>query len=125
HDLIEGARHQKLALLREGHHTLRDVDAVADDIVLAVDVLRQIYRPEVDSHAHRQLADVVEDGDGGEQRPLRIVEERDGGAVAGIDEHALARLYVGELACEDFVEALLQLYLLADAELRIAGDIEK
>ena len=79
----------------------------------------------VDAHAHRQLADVVEHREGGEQRPLRIAEERDGGTVAGIDEHALARLGILQRRRQHVVEALLEADLLGDAEARIAGDIDE
>src|SRR5205823_9074254 len=106
-------------------HTLRDVDAVADDVVLAVDVLCQVHRAQIDAHAHRQLAHVVENGDRRKQRALRIVEEGNGRAVAGIDHHAIARLEIGERSGQHLVELLLKADLLAHAAPRIAGDVDE
>ena len=125
HRVVEGARDEQLPRLRERHDALRDVDAVADHVLLAVDVAADVHRAEVDAHAHRQLAGVIEHRERGEERALGVAEERDRRAVAGVDDHALARIDIGERRGEEVVEALLHLDLVGDAEARVAGDVEE
>src|SRR5215207_7831220 len=43
----------------EAHHALGDIDAIADDVELAVDVAHQAYRPEIDADAYIQLERIL------------------------------------------------------------------
>src|SRR5262249_43129622 len=52
HDLEVRARNQHLPAAGEAHNALGDVDAVADDIGLSVDVRHQAHWTEVDADAH-------------------------------------------------------------------------
>ena len=74
--------------------------------------------------AHRNLAHLVDTA-----RPtnsaLRGRRESDRGAVAGVDDNALARRHLLERVGQHGVEVLLYLHLIADALLRIADDVDE
>src|SRR5207302_9754563 len=52
HDLVERTRHEQLPGTREAHDALRNVDAVADDVHLIVQVFYQPHRAEVHPQTH-------------------------------------------------------------------------
>src|SRR5712692_10279019 len=125
HHLEERTRNQQLAWLREAHYPLRYVDTVADDVHLAVEVLHQTHRPEIDAHSYRERCRQVAHRDRGKQRVLRIAKEGDRGAVAGVEDDAVALPHLLERGSERLVERLLELQLLGNRLLRILGDVEK
>ena len=132
HHLVEGARHQDLAGLGEAHHALRDVDAVADDVGLAVDVLDQPDRAEVDADAHLQLRpgrlrplQRLAQREAHEQRVLRVAEEGERRAVAGVEDDAVVGRDVRQRLGQQRVQPLLVEDLLGDRLLRVLDDVEK
>src|SRR5262249_41052836 len=125
HHLEKRARHEELPLAGEAHHALGGVDAVADHVVAAINVLDERERPEVDAQAYRDLADFVEHREPDEERPLGVAQEGDGRAVAGVDHHAVARRHLLQRGREHVVERALELDLVADALLRIADDVDE
>ena len=107
HDLEERARHEQLSGPGEAHDALRDVDAVADDVELAVQVLHQPHRAEVDTQAHGERAGAVAHRHRGKERVFRVPHEGHRGAVAGIEDDAVARGHLLERLREHAVEFLL------------------
>ena len=73
--LVERARNEQLVGHREAHDALRDVDAVADHVDLAVDVTHQAHRAQVDAESHRQGACRVAKRHRREQRVFRVAEK--------------------------------------------------
>src|SRR5438309_2300628 len=55
HDFEVRSRNQNLPGFGEAHDALRDVDAIADDVRLAVDVLDEAHRTQIDAHARTEL----------------------------------------------------------------------
>jgi hypothetical protein len=125
HDFEVAVRDQQLPGLGEAHDALRDVDAVADDVGLVVEIAHQAHRPEVDAETHRHAARAFAHRHPDDHRVLRIAEEHHRRAVAGIDDHAVAPLEQIERLGERAVEARLGLVLLGDRPLGVADEIEE
>ena len=130
--LVVRARNQHLRWLREAHHALGNVDAVADDVRLAVDVAHQSHRPQVDAGArtagrrHRTPL---------RSRCTRLIATNS--ASSGSPRKLIAtpspvsRMMrssggdVGDRLRDVGVEALLDLELLGDRFLRVLDDIDE
>src|SRR2546422_4082454 len=130
HHLIKGARGEQLPGLGKAHHPLRHVDAVAKDVHLRVDVPDQPDRPQVDPHARREnvgreRGDVFAHCDSHGESVLRVAEEGDRGAVAGVEHDEVAWRHGLEGAREELVEHLLRVLLVADRALRIVDDVQE
>ncbi len=104
HDVEERPRDDDLALIGKPHDPLRDVDAVANDVRVAVDVADQLDRPEVDPDAQRQrffarfpagtgvgTLHHVAKVHGDEQGVFRVAQKTERGTVAGIQDQPLVR----------------------------------
>jgi hypothetical protein len=102
HHVVVRARDHDLAGTREAHDALRDVDAVADDVRVPVDVLHELHRAQVDPHAHRVVARCLDHGGGHpfadhrlaqrqrhEERVFRIAEEADRRAITRVEDDAV------------------------------------
>ena len=133
HHFVVGASHQDLVGLGEGHDPLRHVDAVADDVGLPVQVLDQLYRPEVDADPHLQRDGSALRGrcygvpqrDANEQRILGIADKTDRRAVAGVENDAIVRGDILERLGEQRVELLFEPDLFGNRLPRILDDIDE
>src|SRR5258708_16701715 len=128
--LVKRARRKQLPGLGKAHHPLRHVDAVAEDVHLRVDVPDQRDGPGVDAQARRQhlgwqRGDALAYRDPRRERVLRVAEEGDRGAVAGIEHDEVAWRYGLQGAREELVERLLHVLLVAHRALRVVDDIEE
>src|SRR5216684_1369506 len=106
--LVKRARRKQLPGLGKAHHT----------------------RPQVDPHARRQdrgrqRGDALAHRDPRRERVLRVAEEGDRGAVAGVEHDEVAWRYGLQGAREELVERLLHVLLVAHRALRIVDDIEE
>src|SRR5438034_1262199 len=131
--VVVGARHEDLAGFGEAHDALRDVDPVADDVGLAVDVLDEPHRSEVDADANLQLraaGDVlagngIAEAHSSEQGVFGVSEKAHGRAVPGVEDDAVVGGDAGDRLGQNGVEACLQRYLLGDRALRVLDAVEK
>ena len=131
------ARYNDLPGSCEGHDALCDIDTVADDIRVAVDIAQQLYRPKVDTNANRERTlradfDIFRCGASGqseigvgalqkfphmhanEEGVLRVTEKAHRRTIPGIENDALLQRDIGERIGEHRREAVLEQNLLRD-----------
>ena len=131
------ARYHDLPGACEGHDALCNINTVADDIRVAVDVAQQLYRPKVDTNANRQrtlradidifLCGVCRQSKVGvgalqkfphmhanEEGVLRVTEKAHRRTIAGIENDALLERDISQRIGEHRREAVLEQNLLRD-----------
>jgi hypothetical protein len=104
--------------LRESHYTLSDVDAIADDVGLAVEIPNQSNRAQIDANARRQMGRIAvfrrkrfAQAHRHKKGILGITEEVDGYAVASVEDDAVVLGNVANRFRNQRVEPILQLNL--------------
>src|SRR5712691_1387988 len=133
HHVVIGARDEDLPRLGEAHDALRDVDSVADDVGLAVDVLDEPHRPQIDPDANLQawgtgdvlIGNGVAQAHAREQGIFGIPEKAHGRPVPGVEDDAVVGGDARDRLAQNSVEPFLQRDLLGDRAQRVVDDVEK
>src|SRR5882762_6758702 len=133
HHVVIGARDEDLPRLGEAHDALRDVDSIADDVGLAVDVLDEPHRPQIDPDANLQawragdvlIGNGIAQAHAREQGIFGIPEKAHGRPVPGVEDDAVVGGDARDRLAQDGIEPFLQRDLLGDRAQRVVDDVEK
>ena len=135
-DVEIGARHRNLIEIGKTHDALRNVDAVAEDIGLAVDIARQFDRAEIDALAQLQFAltgfeagrflpDQIAHFHADKQRVFRVAQKTQRRAITGIEDEALIGGNIPGRFAQKRVKTVFEFGLLGNRNLGKADDVDK